>query len=89
MQNAEKIRVLLELNTRIIRIIEENKFFHKDTYNIVKESLNSINEKLTNKKYSVAVIAAMKAGKSTLFNSILGEDILPNESAACILKNIF
>ena len=86
MQNAEKIRVLLELNTRIIRIIEENKFFHKDTYNIVKESLNSINEKLTNKKYSVAVIAAMKAGKSTLFNSILGEDILPNESAACTVS---
>ena len=40
----------------------------------IKETLNVINKKLSNKKYTVAIIAAMKAGKSTLFNSILGED---------------
>lgn len=40
---------------------------------------------LKKQKYQVAVIAAMKAGKSTFLNSIIGVDILASETAACTI----
>jgi len=40
---------------------------------------------LEQQKYQVAVIAAMKAGKSTFLNSIIGVDILASETAACTI----
>lgn len=86
MENTEKLRKLIDLNNSVIKTLSEDEFFDKNTYDSVKESLNVINEKLKSKKYTIAIIAAMKAGKSTLFNSILGEDILPNESAACTVS---
>ncbi|MEP0855893.1 dynamin family protein [Trichocoleus sp. DQ-U1] len=36
-------------------------------------------------KYQVAVIAAMKAGKSTFLNAVIGADVLASESAACTI----
>ena len=41
-----------------------------------------------NKKviHEVAVLATMSSGKSTLINSLLGEDLLPNENQACTAK---
>jgi GTPase Era involved in 16S rRNA processing len=38
---------------------------------------------LQNQQYQVAVIAAMKAGKSTFLNATIGADILASESEAC------
>ena len=38
------------------------------------------------KNYSVAVVATMSAGKSTLLNSILGSKILPSKNEACTAK---
>ena len=35
------------------------------------------------KNYSIAVVATMSAGKSTLLNSIIGRDILPARNEAC------
>lgn len=86
MDNSQKLRLLIEENDKIINTMNSNDFFNKESYIPIKETLNVINKKLSNKKYTVAIIAAMKAGKSTLFNSILGEDILPNESAACTVS---
>jgi GTPase Era involved in 16S rRNA processing len=40
---------------------------------------------LEKQKYQVAVIAAMKAGKSTFLNSIIGVDVLASETAACTI----
>jgi GTPase Era involved in 16S rRNA processing len=40
---------------------------------------------LQDQKYQVAVIAAMKAGKSTFLNSIIGADVLASETAACTI----
>jgi GTPase Era involved in 16S rRNA processing len=40
---------------------------------------------LKQQKYQVAVIAAMKAGKSTFLNSIIGVDVLASETAACTI----
>lgn len=39
--------------------------------------------KSTCKNYSIAVVATMSAGKSTLLNSIIGRDILPARNEAC------
>lgn len=38
---------------------------------------------LKNQKYQVAVIAAMKAGKSTFLNAVIGADVLASEAEAC------
>jgi ribosome biogenesis GTPase A len=40
---------------------------------------------LKEQKYQVAVIAAMKAGKSTFLNAIISADILASETAACTI----
>ncbi|MBD1835084.1 dynamin family protein [Cyanobacteria bacterium FACHB-472] len=45
----------------------------------IKKALNALKEQ----KYQVAVIAAMKAGKSTFLNALIGADILASESEAC------
>lgn len=47
--------------------------------NDIKKALQALKEQ----KYQVAVIAAMKAGKSTFLNAVIGADILASESAAC------
>lgn len=38
------------------------------------------------KNYSVAVVATMSAGKSTLLNSMIGAEILPSQNEACTAK---
>ncbi|MBE9117160.1 dynamin family protein [Lusitaniella coriacea LEGE 07157] len=38
---------------------------------------------LQEQKYQVAVIAAMKAGKSTFLNALIGADVLASETEAC------
>ncbi|MGF1487542.1 MAG: dynamin family protein [Prochloraceae cyanobacterium] len=49
----------------------------------IKEELKQALLALNNQKYQVAVIAAMKAGKSTFLNATIGADILASESEAC------
>ncbi len=45
----------------------------------IKKTLNALNQQT----YQVAVIAAMKAGKSTFLNALIGADILASESESC------
>lgn len=45
----------------------------------ITEALNALKEQ----KYQVAVIAAMKAGKSTFLNSLIGSDVLASERESC------
>jgi ribosome biogenesis GTPase A len=47
--------------------------------NDITKALNALKDQ----KYQVAVIAAMKAGKSTFLNVLIGADILASESEAC------
>jgi len=49
----------------------------------IEDELNKALEALKAQKYQVAVIAAMKAGKSTFLNAMIGADILASESEAC------
>jgi GTPase Era involved in 16S rRNA processing len=51
--------------------------------NSIEGELNKALEALQAQKYQVAVIAAMKAGKSTFLNAMIGADILASESEAC------
>lgn len=51
----------------------------------IENEINKALKGLQDQKYQVAVIAAMKAGKSTFLNSIIGADILASETAACTI----
>lgn len=77
------LRELIKITEEISESIKNNDFFENDMGKSTLETIEGITFKLKNKKYSVSVIAAMKAGKSTVFNAVLGEDILPNETNAC------
>lgn len=47
------------------------------------EELERDFEKALSREYEVSVIATMSAGKSTLINAMLGEDLLPAKNEAC------
>ncbi|MEH2064087.1 MAG: dynamin family protein [Nostoc sp.] len=49
----------------------------------VEDNITKALKALAEQKYQVAVIAAMKAGKSTFLNAIIGADVLASESEAC------
>ncbi|MFB2971366.1 dynamin family protein [Aerosakkonema sp. BLCC-F183] len=49
----------------------------------VEDAITKTLEALKEQKYQVAVIAAMKAGKSTFINALIGADVLASESEAC------
>ncbi|MHC5722385.1 MAG: dynamin family protein, partial [Nostoc sp.] len=51
----------------------------------VEDEINKSLHELKEQKYQVAVIAAMKAGKSTFLNAIIGADVLASETAACTI----
>ena len=72
------LQYLEELEVEISRSGEYNQKV-QEIGNNIKEALNALQEQ----KYQVAVVAAMKAGKSTFLNSLIGVDILASETAAC------
>lgn len=43
-------------------------------------------QRITDRKLSVSVMAPMKNGKSTLLNSIIGYELLPNDTQRCTAK---
>lgn len=47
--------------------------------------LNNIKHILTQKIFKVAVVGAIKSGKSTMLNAFIGRDLLPNQNAPCTL----
>ncbi|MDF5709984.1 MAG: dynamin family protein [Nostoc sp. S4] len=49
--------------------------------NDITKALTALKEQ----KYQVAVIAAMKAGKSTFLNAVIGADVLASEGEACTI----
>ncbi len=56
-------------NTKGLQSIEDD----------ISKALNALKEQ----KYQVAVVAAMKAGKSTFLNALIGADVLASEREAC------
>lgn len=53
----------------------------------IRTKTNILEERLVNNELTIAVFAAMKAGKSTFINAMLGQDFLPNETNACTAVN--
>ncbi|KGM46267.1 dynamin family protein [Neobacillus niacini] len=79
--SIKKIQSLLAETESIIQYISQDQFLKKDERALA--ILSNTKKNLTDKRYVVSVIAAMKAGKSTTFNALLGRDVLPNETEAC------
>jgi GTPase Era involved in 16S rRNA processing len=57
----------------------------KKSLQSIEDDINKALTALKEQKYQVAVIAAMKAGKSTFLNAIIGADVLASETAACTI----
>ncbi len=80
---------IYNLGTRILQYLHEIRQSRltegDDTKGLqsVENDINKALEALKEQKYQVAVIAAMKAGKSTFLNAVIGADILASETAAC------
>lgn len=59
-----------------------NLLIENDEFNI---SLNNIKHILTQKTFKVAIVGAIKSGKSTMLNAFIGRDLLPNQNAPCTI----
>lgn len=53
------------------------------TLEVIEADLRQAIEALEQQQYQVAVIAAMKAGKSTFLNALIGSDVLASETESC------
>jgi Dynamin family len=69
LQEIRGIRLKEEDNTQGLQSVEDD----------ITKALKA----LTEQKFQVGVIAAMKAGKSTFLNALIGADVLAGETEAC------
>jgi GTPase Era involved in 16S rRNA processing len=82
---------IYNLGTQLLQYLQEirqSRLSEGDDTKGLQSVENDITTALTaleKQKYQVAVIAAMKAGKSTFLNSIIGVDVLASETAACTI----
>lgn len=79
--SVKKTNELLGITDEIINFINEDSFLRSEEKNL--SILQNTKTNLSDRKYVVSVIAAMKAGKSTTFNALIGRDLLPNENEPC------
>lgn len=49
----------------------------------LNKNFNTLKDKLNKPEIVISVVGAMKSGKSTFINALLGEDLMPNETEAC------
>jgi predicted GTPase len=82
---------IYKLGTRLVEYVEEirqSRLKEGDDTKSLESVENNIKKALIalkEQKYQVAVIAAMKAGKSTFLNAVIGADVLASETAACTI----
>ncbi|MCY7323607.1 MAG: dynamin family protein [Phormidesmis sp. CAN_BIN36] len=80
---------LTELGVNLLQYLSEFKESRQDRDGKSLESVQADVKKaltaLKESRYEVAVVAPMKAGKSTFLNSMIGADLLASESAACTI----
>lgn len=75
--------------TRLLQYLKElraGRLLEGDNTNglqSVEDGLTKTLQALKEQRYQVAVIAAMKAGKSTFINALIGADVLASETEAC------
>ncbi len=65
-----------------LKLEDSKEIFDNSEFKIF---LNNIKYILTQKTFKVAVVGAIKSGKSTMLNAFIGRDLLPNQNAPCTL----
>lgn len=79
----DKYKKALSLIDEMCEKLQSNKLLiENDEFNI---SLNNIKHILTQKTFKVAIVGAIKSGKSTMLNAFIGRDLLPNQNAPCTI----
>ncbi|MEA3316299.1 MAG: dynamin family protein [Campylobacterota bacterium] len=73
--------IIDDINSISNRIIIDNKEI--DNLSKITKSIDKWRTKLKNQKFEVAIIGLEKAGKSTMANSLLNQDYLPNAISRC------
>ena len=82
---------IYNIGTHLLQYLQEirqNRLSEGDDTKGLQSVENDITKALTalkEQKYQVAVIAAMKAGKSTFLNAVIGADVLASEAEACTI----
>lgn len=77
----QKVEQYINLTDEMLSFVRNDSLLLEDETS--QNILLNTNENLRDRRYVISVIAAMKAGKSTTFNALLGRDILPNENKSC------
>lgn len=79
----DKYKKAISLIDDMFSCLQSNKsLIEHEEFNM---SLNNIKHILTQKTFKVAVVGAIKSGKSTMLNAFIGRDLLPNQNAPCTL----
>lgn len=66
-------------------LIKNKNVFIKNNIKMDNERIENIIEKRNNNEFTISVFGTMKAGKSTFINSLIGDDLMPNQNEACTL----
>lgn len=88
-QFQETYESIYNSGTRLLEYLQEiRESRHQEGDNTeglqsVEDDIDKALSALKEQKYRVAVVAAMKAGKSTFLNALIGADVLASESEAC------
>ena len=79
-------------NKHSIELLQELKSFIneklKGRYSKLSSSLTAINESLIGTKIRISFIGNISAGKSTIINSIVGQEILPSKDGECTYRAV-
>ena len=79
-------------NKNSIQLLQELKSFIneklKGQYSKLSSSLTAINESLIGAKIRISFIGNISAGKSTIINSIVGQEILPSKDGECTYRAV-
>ena len=79
--NKHSVQLLKDLN-----VFRKGKL--KGHYNVLTSKLGVINENLTETKIRISFIGNISAGKSTIINSIIGEELLPVKDGECTYRAV-
>lgn len=77
--------IVSNLETNVIQIASADYTIKQDQYSVndLLEKINSKIFQLKNQAFKILVIGEFKKGKSTLINSLIGQEILPAYSRPC------
>lgn len=76
----QKVKDALEKMKAALEVYANTDSSFKDGAHTIISKINKLITQIDSKTFTVAVIATMKAGKSTLLNALLGNDYLPTSN---------